>query len=403
MGIAFLKFLTVIKNISKSVLIFDVFITGHHVEYLNHLFNFLVKNNYDTKYYFIVHPSFTETIKKNSQDINASENVFIHPITEAEYVYLDKGSMIKKSFKAFNILNKYAMIYNVDEVILMYFNTFQLALGLKRTSYKIKGILFLQFNRMITSNWKEKLKYVRKYFTTLLYTKNKNVNRVFLLNDTKGASELNNKYRTDIFKSLNDPIPDLVALNEFDIYRHYKIAPKSRICLHIGGLGVRKGTIELIKAMGYLEDDKNITLLLIGKTASNAEKKLIHSEIQKIQQISKIKIIWDHNFIQNSMMKSVFNQCDIVVLPYKNVEASSGIIGHAAKSNKIVIVPDAGLLGEIVRKNHLGILLSSTTPEAIAQSINSCDNFIYDIKASKLFTQYRTPKAFAKEILSEIA
>ncbi len=47
-------------------------------------------------------------------------------------------------------------------------------------------------------------------------------------------------------------------------------------------------------------------------------------------------------------MKSYFEQTDYFLIPYKNVESSSGILGHAIAAGKPVIATDKGLIGDFV-------------------------------------------------------
>lgn len=42
-------------------LFFDIQITGHHTEYINHLVDYLlINNNLNDEYFFVVHPDFSK-------------------------------------------------------------------------------------------------------------------------------------------------------------------------------------------------------------------------------------------------------------------------------------------------------------------------------------------------------
>jgi hypothetical protein len=67
----------------------------------------------------------------------------------------------------------------------------------------------------------------------------------------------------------------------------------------------------------------------------------------------------------------LFNQCDAVLIPYKNAEASSGVLGHAIHSGKKVIGPSNGLIGKLIKNNDLGVCIDSINPEKIANALFS--------------------------------
>src|SRR5690606_38930753 len=113
--------------------------------------------------------------------------------------------------------------------ILLYFNVFQIALGLYRPQYRVKGILFKQFYRMNKNDGY--LKYYRKFFQTWFFTLNKKISSIFVLNDSLTADFLNKQFNTKIFKMLPDPIPELAALENFNIYEEYSIGPHKKVFL----------------------------------------------------------------------------------------------------------------------------------------------------------------------------
>jgi glycosyltransferase involved in cell wall biosynthesis len=256
---------------------------------------------------------------------------------------------------------------------------------------------------MRLNNLKDRVIYIRRLFRTKFSSLNQNIKTLFVLNDQEVVVRLNKSLKTSIFKELPDPIPEISPLPEFDVYKHYKINKNSKIFLHIGSLGDRKGTFEIIDSISSINQEKQeeITILLVGKIGSQEQRARLERKIEEINRDSQSKIIWDQNFVSNKMMKSLFCQCDAVLMPYKNVEASSGILGHAAASNKPVIASGDGLLGELVVKNKLGLVLESLIPLHIAEAL---ENFpkkpeILDIDA-QTFVLSHSPEAFAKILTS---
>ena len=97
-------------------------------------------------------------------------------------------------------------------------------------------------------------------------------------------------------------------------------------------------------------------------------------------------------------MKSIFNQCEAVLIPYKNTEFSSGILGHAAASNKIVIATKGGLIEKLVNQFNLGVLLNQPNAESIGKAIKYVlDNDFQESFAEK-FVNEHNPNSFSEAI-----
>ena len=99
-------------------------------------------------------------------------------------------------------------------------------------------------------------------------------------------------------------------------------------------------------------------------------------------------------------MKSLLDQCYAIVIPYKNPESSSGILGHAAASNKPVITTGKGLLKELVEQYSLGLLIDEVKPELIAGKIETLLHRGDWKGESTKFVVQRTPEHFASTIVA---
>lgn len=382
-------------------LFFDIYATGHHSEYISHLIDYLDGNEDDNLYYFVVHPQFSDLFPKIAQKAKEIKNIIWIQVTPIEYKKCTQVNLLKKSFLEFKLVCQYAKLYKVNHVFLMYFNVFQFALSFLRPSFTVSGILFLQFYRMDKSGILNKVKYFRKYITTKLYSINPCLKTVFVLNDSKTVDYLNSEFKTDVFKMLPDPIPSLTPLEDFDIYNFYNISRSRKIFLHIGSLSERKGTNEIVDAINCISDLKQeiITILLVGKVNDEVTASKIRNALEN--KMSKVQLIWSNDFVTNEMMKSLFDQCDVVLIPYKNAEASSGILGHAAAAKKSVIASGTGLLKEIIEENKLGVLLNEVTPVEIANKIEGIlenNDVFYD--KNDTFVQIHSVNKFAELVLN---
>lgn len=382
-------------------ILYDSVITGHHSEYVSHIVEYLSHNIQCKQYYIVVSEEFRvkfPDIVKKTESISGIHWVFI-PTDEIKR--LQSKSLILRSFREFRLVSKYAEEIGAQHVYLLYFNVFQLALGFIRPQFTVNGILFLQFYRMSTKSIRDRVKYYRKYMTTKLYARNPKLNTVFLLNDNRTVAYLNKEFKTDKFRMLPDPIPMLIPAESFDLKKHYMIDEHRKVYLHIGSLGDRKGTFEIIESATLISEglQSQICILLVGKAGSPDIEKQITDRIAKVSGKTKVKLIWDRQFVSNDVMKSLFNQSDVVLMPYKNAEASSGILGHAMDSKTPVIATGSGLLKEIVLNYGAGMLVKDVTAASIADAIEIIDLYKYNFAKAEGFVQEHSFQSFAKTLL----
>jgi glycosyltransferase involved in cell wall biosynthesis len=363
-------------------IVYDSILTGHHVEYIVHLLNYWVDNGEtDDKYYFVV----PEEFKKKHPEIIlfSTKNKLIRWvfIPQEKIQKIQNLSLFKRSFAELRLVKFYADELKASKVMLMYFNTFQVALIFKRTTFKVSGILFLQFFRMPKNSIKDKLKYWRKYIITKFYVANKSLQTIFVLNDVATVGFLNAEFNTTVFKTLPDPIPEHQQEAGFYAHDTYNISLEKKILLHPGTIDSRKGTYEIIEAIDFLneEDISSYAILIVGRAKPEIEKTIV----KKIKALKNenFSIVFSNEFVSNERLKSLFIQSEAVLMPYKNPEASSGILGHAALANKCILAPDLGLIGEIIQNYSLGVLIDRVLPKDIADGINLIKD--YNVENSK--------------------
>lgn len=386
-------------------LFFDLSITGHHSEYIGHLIDYLydVKLD-DTMYYFVLHPEFSRYFPEIYKKAERIKNVYWIQIKYKEYQRTKKLGATFSSFFEFRIANSYAKKLKVDNVCFMNFHVIKYAGMVYTTRYDISSILFLSFYRLRRDSYKQMFEYYKRYFIIKISIRNSKLKKIFVLNDVENVGFMNNQFDTSQFNMLPDPIPKLEPIIDFDIFKYYNISRDRKIFLHIGALSNRKGTFEVINAAKHITSDyqKNVSILIVGKANNPFEKKLYQSEIVKMKKQTDVEIIWDNNFVQNNLMKSLFDNCDAVLLPYKNAEFSSGILGHAAMANKTVIATGQGLIKELVVKYKLGLLLNEPNQVNIAiKVIEFMEELSQPNNNSKEFVNTHSPKIFSKILLAD--
>ena len=384
-------------------LVFDTAITGHHSEYIGHLIDYLFEvNQIQTEYYFVVHPNFSNTFPKIFDKASKVKNVHWRPISDSELRRIEGKNGVWSSLMAFRTMDTYAKKLEVNHVIALDFHPVKYGSIFYTPSYTISSILFLLFHRLDKTNKNQKIEYYKRYFFSKWNSANKQLKKIFILNDLDAVAFMNKEFNTNCFTMLPDPIPKLKPLENFNIYEYYEIGQERNIFLHIGALGDRKGTREVIETAKYLSkaNQKKIAILLAGKASKVEDEELYLELIETLKKNTEVQIIWDNQFVPNQMMKSLFDQCDTVLLPYKNAEFSSGILGHAAAANKRVIATNAGLIRELVVKYRLGELLNEPTSREIAKKMTQLLNEKFNTTGQSSFVKEHSPMTFAKLILN---
>lgn len=385
----------------NKLLIYDVAISGHHSEYINYLVDYIKANGENgIKYIFVVHTDF----EKHFPDIfEKGINIdFLEwqPIKREELESIENKNSISSSLTSMELLGIYTNRLKIGEVIVLDFHNIKYGSLFKKVNYEITTILFLQFYRLNKNSLKEKIEYYKRYLLTKWAISNKSIKRVFVLNDQTTVDFMNREFKTDVFKVLADPIPVLKPEPNFKIYEYYQIQPARKIFLHIGALGARKGTDEVIEAAFKLSSDhqKKVAILLVGKAPAQDEL-VYNNRIREVQEKTNVQIFWDNQFVPTPMMKSLFDQCFSVLLPYKNAEFSSGILGHAAAAKKPVIATNAGLIKELVSDYNLGLLLERPNAYFLAEKIEELLNSNHSFEEVNSFVKEHTPKKFAETLL----
>ncbi len=267
-------------------LIFHIAITGHHSEYIDHLVDYLSKKEVGaTQYFFVVHPEFAKSFPMIYEKAKRTENLYWQQIESEELNKVKSTSMVRSSWIEYNIMNRYALKNEVDYVFLLNFHTIKYAGIFVRPNYTMKSISFLQFHRMQRKTAGEHLDFYKRYFIMKWCCRNPKLKTIFILNDQETVDFMNKEFDTTSFKMLPDPIPKIEPLQNFDIFTHYRIDHNRKIFLHIGSLGLRKGTDEVIEAAEHLSsaNQEQVAILLVGEANVPSDQKLFAENIEIVK------------------------------------------------------------------------------------------------------------------------
>jgi len=352
--------------------IFDKDITGHHLEYIHHLYMGMVERQ--TVQYVMIIP---ETFKEESTKYQwpQTSNVSFDFLSKEELDAAASGNALISAWKNALIIRKRIKVHQPDALFLIDLMAFlPFILLILPSKVKISGIIY----HIYLYRWKQ-MNRIMKAKNVILYwllAHARSTEKVFMLNDHSASAYLNKRYHTDRFAFLPDPF-NKIDYQPKNVREALGIGKESRVFLHFGGLAKRKGTITILEAVREIspEQRKKITLVFAGKVYPD-----IHDTFYRLVEElkSSIQIITYDYFCSNELLADLCYTADFLLAPYEAVDLSSGVIGYAAYYNKPVIGPSGGLLGKIIRRYQLGTALQDITPSSMAKAIASAEPYLIE-------------------------
>ncbi len=326
-----------------KILIYDLKTEGHHIEYLHHLYQGALESK--DKFVFAVGKDF----EKRSVDFqwDKSDNI--------SFIYLEneegEGGILKKSWRMNRQLKKVVKEVKPDKIFLNTLMNFMPFLPYSVGESKVSGIIYsIYLHDLATASFLNKLSNKLKY---RLLSRKKSIENVFILNDNDSVLKLNEIWKTNKFKDLTDPYIPFKIEEIKDLRDELDVAEDKQIILHLGYLEERKGTLEVTDMIENTPDDecRKYCIVFAGRI-DNDIKEQFFNRIELLKD--KIQIITKIEFLPYDYMGSLVYTADKVVLPYRIVNASSGIIGYCAQFKTPVYVPAKGLIGKLVEDYHIG-------------------------------------------------
>ena len=404
-----------------KLLIFDLELKGHHVDYLHHIIIFKQKEAIPGILFIVVAPQFEDKIRKYIHDLSElkTDNIFIIPVLQEELDAVEQAnSLAAATIKTWHIAKKYAEKFSVHHCVFMWLDhILQIPLALHwQFPCAISGICFrpmfhyskfpnINMSRLENlKSWRQKILYFSAIRHTQLHT-------LFCL-DPFVPKAINKLSRQMKAVHLPDPVAqrqDIInqeALN--NLRRSLALDSKRKVFFFFFAIAARKGVFKLLDALSLLDDviSEKVAVLLIGEIVHNQDKQPITQKIERLKHLSAVQIVFRNNFVTDAEMYLYFSLADVVLAPYQKHVGMSGILLQAAAAGKPVISSNYGLMGQMIDTYSLGLAVNTELPAAIAGAIQETfsDTFktVYDLEKMQQWVAQNSPDMFSRTIFDQI-
>jgi len=288
------------------------------------------------------------------------------------------GSTLQRIQKSTRLLKKCVDKYKPQRCLLMYFDQFRLPLACRlrfRSSVELSGIYFSPTFHYGLLKWgrvslKEHMRQWRNGMLIGAALRHPAIRRIFCL-DPYAVSFLQEFNKNVEIVALADPveIPEKYDDSIAELRKELDVRTGTKVLLVLGVLGRSKGIEELLTAVGSLSETtaRQLCLLLVGRMTKDRERALADMVASLRKRGAQIIVV--NKLVREEAINSYYALADLVVLPYRRHAGSSGSLMRAAAAGKAVLGPDYGLIGELIRRYHLGWTMDSTSPRSIAHAL----------------------------------
>lgn len=401
-------------NNQPCVMLFDLGASdGHHSSYLNYFIKYWCKEELFKQLVVVTSPNFFEKniLADEFADYCKQKNVWFVEISPDEYFQFNNKKRFSKVLYEWNIYCRYASILKVSHCLFMYLDSLQLPIIFGRKSpCSFSGIYFRpsfhyhefdEYNSSLSNSIRQ---WVKK---TVLYLVMKNSQlRILFCLDQFAVKHI--KTNNSLVKTayLPDPIDKNDKSNPNELRDCLQVEPGRIVFLLFGSLEERKGILQVLQAIDLLSPSycQQICLILAGVDyfSNPSTQEFINqlSERLPIQIITKYQFIFEHE------VSAYFQLADVVLVPYQRHVGMSGIILYAASAQKPVISSNYGLLGKLVKDNHLGITTDTRFPskisKVITEFVDKGSSTMFNPEYAAIFAEKHDSQHFSKILTDEI-
>ncbi len=380
--------------------VFEKSISGHRIEYLYHICEYVKDKNIQNILVFGPHKFYVELRNRFNFSENKKYSFFI-PIAEEDLNAISQKTKFRNGYATLSLLKKIHLSFDVSEFFILSFEFAFEVMPFFNFPVKVSGIKY-HFNDNIV-NPKQYSKGLKDRAKQILFSKclaSKTLKRLYLLNNIKLAESLSKNYLSSKIFILKDPVFNLKQFYNTAVSRDNDTRVKF---IHLGVLTERKGTTELIQSIAKIPQAyyNKFEIIIAGMAKAPYFNQLEQAkrDIEEETGFSNLSLI--NKFLSNEEMHNFLSLGNFVILPYKFTEMSSGIVGHAINYGIPLIVPNSGYYKQLLTQFNIGFSME-TDLQGIANAItHAIDNgYSYNFESAEEFLKINSPEVFASTIIN---
>ena len=147
------------------------------------------------------------------------------------------------------------------------------------------------------------------------------------------------------------------------------LASKDKVVLFFGHIRKGKGIDILLEAFDRVaENFSNVVLIIAGSVIQRESFREYGAFISQMKHGSRVRCFI--GYVDHNNLSAFFEPADMVVLPYVEFSAQSGVLHLAQGFGKPVIVTDVGGLPEAVQDRETGLVVHAGDVEALVKGIS---------------------------------
>lgn len=285
----------------------------------------------------------------------------------------------QKQKRLYDLFRQACKTHNPDHALILELTHLELPLALFGSPVPLSAILFVQYPERF-KHWKVlsaddsgfsrywdflwvQAQPASKHWKTRLLLRRAPVKNLFLLNGEKSCRFLTERFGSRTrFIPIADPAPNVSAAPGFSL----NVPAGKRACLFFGAISRRKGAAILLDVLERISPQaaQQNAFLFCGEPEPDYQAEFKRACERLRAARPDIDLIVETRFVSDGQMMAMFEQADLILMPYTRPEYSSGILALAAKAGTPVLGPKDGLLGRLIVENGLG-LAAQLTPETL--------------------------------------
>ena len=394
----------------QRTLAFEIETGGHHASYIRNFAQQWSENLEPHQIHFVVTPEFFQKHADVVELIESFETdaVQIHSITQTENEQLER---LGRMFNGWKLFCKYATQLGVDRGLLMYSDQFQIPMLVGQASpCPISCIYFrptFHYGNLdnYRPNVKQRLAAWRKRILVERLLKLKQMDVLFSL-DSLAVGFIKNHFTTQAsIRQLPDSFvrSQTTADQIADLRADLKIEDDRTVCVLLGSLDARKGPVQLLDAAQRLPEtlQKKLCLLLVGSLHADIEDE-VNQKIERLRQDTSIQIVLKNEYVSDTIVQRYYELSDVALTTYQRHMGMSSAIIRAALAEIPVLSSDYGLMGELVKREKLGVTVDTTNPvsfsDGLAAVIDQPGRKLFNTSNAAAFASSHSPAALAETL-----